>query len=378
MTNNLKFDKIIPIAKPDLPDFDKITPDLKDTFESGMVTNYKYVKRFEEAIAKYLRVKYAICVSTGTSGLMLAVRVLGLKGEVIIPSFTFSATAHSLFWNNLDIVFVDIDKESFAIDIDKIKEAITPRTSAIMPVHVFGNPCDIDKLQVIANKHNLKLIFDSAHAFGSSYKGKKIAGFGDIEVFSLTPTKTMTAVEGGIITTNNKEIYDQLVKDRVYGKNSDQNCQTIGLSARMPEFNAIIGYYNLLNLDKHIEKRKHLYGLYKKNLSDVEGISFQKLNADADCSMKDFAIVIDKEKFGIDRDELFDELEKRNIKTRKYFYPPVHRETAYEQLRTEEINLKNTDYISENILNLPFFASLKDDEVTKICDIIKDIKVKNE
>ena len=324
-------------------------------FKSKMITNHKYVKRFETAIANYLDVKYAVCVSSGTSGLMLAAKVLGLKGDIILPSFTFSATAHALKWCGLNLIFVDIDPQTFNIDVNKIEKAITPKTSGIVAVHVFGNPCDNSKLEFLAKKHNLKLLFDSAHAFGSKMKDKMIGSFGDIEVFSLTPTKILTAGEGGIITTNDYKIYQQLILDREYGKTPDYDCKTIGLSARMSEFNAILGFHNLKNIDYNIKRRLELLKIYKSELGDIEGISFQKLQESAECSLKDFPIIINKNQFGIDRNQLAEALSKENIGHRKYFYPPIHRETVYKNSLDSEENLKFTNLISDNIINLPFF-----------------------
>ncbi len=367
------FDKLMPIARPDLPPLDEIKPYLEDMFETGMITNHKFVKRFESAIAEYLQVKHAICASSGTSALMLAAKALGLKGDVITPSFTFSATVHALSWCNLNPVFVDIDRETFNIDTSKIEKAITKDTSAIVPVNVFGNPCEIDKLEKISQEFNLKLLFDSAHAFGTAYRNKKVGNFGDAEMFSLTPTKVLTAGEGGIIATNNEDVCKQIILDREYGKMPDYDCKTIGLSARMAEFNAILGFHNLQRLDENIKRRNELYKIYTSELIDIGGLTLQKLNKNAECSMKDFAIVIDNKAFGVNRDKLADALTKENIAWRKYFYPPVHKETAYKNLEISKKALPNTDFISESILTLPFFTAMTDEDVIKICNAIKRI-----
>ncbi|MBT3405562.1 DegT/DnrJ/EryC1/StrS family aminotransferase [Candidatus Woesearchaeota archaeon] len=367
-------DKFIPIARPDLPDMGDIKEDIETILKSGMITNYEFVRRFEKKIAEFLNVKYAACVSSGTSALMLAAKALDLKGEVIVPSFTFSATAHALVWCGLKPIFVDAERDTFNIDIEKVKEAITPRTSAIVPVHVFGNPCKIDELEKLSKENNLKLLFDSAHAFGTSFNGKKVGGFGDAEIFSLTPTKVLTAAEGGVVTTNNRETYEQVVLDREYGKQPNYDCKTIGISARMGEFNAILGIHNLAKLDENIKRRKKLYDFYKSELEDVKGISFQKINSSAHCSIKDFAIIIDKNLFGIDRDELAEALTEEKIGWRKYFYPPLHRETAYGNMNNRGDALPNTNFISDNILNLPFFTALKTNDIVRICNVIKKLQ----
>jgi len=366
--------RFMPIAKPDLPSLESIKKEVKQILDTGMITNHDFVKRFENAVADYIGVKHAVCVSSGTSGLMLAAKALGLKGDVIVPSFTFSATTNALRWCNLNPIFVDINKETFNIDTDKIREAITPKTSAIVPVHVFGNICDIGSINKIAEDLNLKVIFDSAHAFGAKYKEKMIGNFGNVEVFSLTPTKILTAMEGGVVTTNYKEVNESVILNREYGKTPDYDCKTLGLSARMGEFNAILGFHNLKQLERRIRRRDELSKVYRSELEHTGGIIFQKLNRDAECSLKDFAIVIDEKEFGMDRDKVAEILTKEGIGWRKYFYPPVHKETVNKDLESSKKVLPNTDYISENILNLPFFTSMTNEDVIRICKVIKGIR----
>ncbi len=367
------FEKFIPIVKPSMPKLNEIDNELKDIFQTGMITNYKYVKKFEESIKQYLGVNHAICVVNGMNALMIALKALDLKGQVIVPSFTFSASAHAIKWCGLEPVFVDVDRETFNIDTERIKEAITPETCAIMPVNVFGNPCNIEEIEKIAKENGLKVLFDSAHAIGSKYKEKRIGNFGDFEAFSMTPTKTLTSVEGGIITTNNEELYKKALLFREYGKTQDYDCKVIGLSARMPEFNAIIGLHNLERLDEDIKRRTELFNLYKKELSDVPGIIFQKINENSECSIKDLSILIDKQNFGVDRDKFVEALTKENIAWRKYFYPPVHKETVYKNIKTDDSKLQNTIFISNNVVNLPFFPTMSNEDVIKICNAVKRI-----
>jgi dTDP-4-amino-4,6-dideoxygalactose transaminase len=244
------FKNTLPIIKPTMFDPIEITSEIKEIFSSGNVTTSKYVKKFEEECARYLGVRNVVAVSSATSGLMLAVKGLGLRGEVIVPSFTFVATVHSLIWNNIKPVFVDCEEGTYNIDITKIEEKITSRTSAIMPVYVFGNPPRIRELEEIAKRNNLKLIFDSAQAFGAEYESIKAGCFGNCEVFSLSPTKVITAIEGGLVATDNDELAEFLRSARDYGKSRDgSGIDYIGLSARMSEIHALIGLKNLENIE---------------------------------------------------------------------------------------------------------------------------------
>src|SRR3989338_7449051 len=217
--------KAIPILRPTLPGIESLMPRLKEVFRSGQITNASNVREFESRAAEYLAVKYCVAVSSCTSGLTLVHKCLALKGEVIVPSFTFYATVHSLVWNNLVPVFADCREDTFNIDEKKIEPLVSKKTKAILAVYIYGNPPAIKELQRIAHRHRLKLIFDSAHAFGSRYNGLKAGRFGDAEVFSLSPTKLLTAGEGGLVATNDRLLADSLKIARNYGDNGNYNCR---------------------------------------------------------------------------------------------------------------------------------------------------------
>lgn len=367
-------DEAIPITKPTLPKYQELETEIGEIVSSGMLTNHTHVRTFEEKAAEYLGAKYVVAVSSCTSGLMLSIKLMGLKGEIILPSFTFHATAHAIEWNGLKLKFVDIDPETYLIDPEKVEENITSKTSAICGVHTFGNPCDIDHLQDIATDHNLKLYFDAAHGFGSKYKGKNVGCFGDAEVFSLSPTKLVVAGEGGLVATNDKELRDKLVLGRNYGDGGNYNCAFAGFNARMSEINALMATHTLKNVENNVKQRNYLVSRYKKLLKDIPGIGFQKITNGARTTYKDFSIYIDPEQFGMDRNVLNEKLAVQSINSKKYFYPPVHKQDAYSDYISCDKNLPVTNQISENVLSLPLWSDMPEEYIERICNSIKNIR----
>ncbi|MFC1595720.1 NeuD/PglB/VioB family sugar acetyltransferase [Candidatus Margulisiibacteriota bacterium] len=355
------------VAQPTLPDYPLLDEKFKDIAKSLLLSNFaKYSNNLELNVEKLLNVKKALTFPNGTSALMLGLKALNLTGEVILPSFTFSASGHAVVWNGLTPVFADIDPETFNIDPDDVERKITDKTSAIMAVHVFGNPVNISRLESIAQKHNLKLIFDSAHALGSQYQGKAIGGFGDMECFSLSGTKVITSAEGGLATTDNQELAEKLHLGRNYGAGPDYDCQYIGLNGKMSEFHAAIAIESLVLLGDFVEKRNKLVNLYTKRLSEIPGIIFQKVADDCISTYKDFAVIIDRKKFGMDRDRLIALLNDEGIYPKKYFYP-IHRMKAYEKINFKAEGMRNTNYVADNIVCLPIFSHMTVDTVEKIC-----------
>ena len=357
--------KGIPILRPTLPKVEELLPRLKKSLSSGQITNASNVKRFEELSAHYLGVRHSVAVSSCTAGLILVHKCLGLKGEVIVPSFTFHATAHSLLWNNLTPIFVDSREDTFNIDERRIEELITRKTSAILAVYLYGDPPDVEKLQRIADRHGLKLIFDSAHAFGSRFKGAMAGRFGDAEVFSLSPTKLLISGEGGIVATNDKTLADRLKVARNYGDSGNYDCAFNGLNARMAEFNAILGIEGLKILDKKIKCRNRIAQLYTDFFKNYKGISFQKIEKGNLSTFKDYSIIIDPVMLGIDRDAVAIALEKENIITKKYFYPPVHMQKVYSPYN--KISLPIAERLSDRVLSIPIYCSLSSKTIKKIC-----------
>jgi len=339
--------------------------------DSGTLTKGQYLVDFEDKLGSYLGVDNAMGVSSCTTGLILALKALKLTGEVILPSFTFSATAAAVVANGLTPVFVDCDPDTFNIDPSAVELAITPNTSAIIAVHIFGNPAPVDDLELIAAKRNLKLIFDAAHGFGSLLDGRTLGANGDVEVFSCSPTKLLVSGEGGVVATNIPEIAESVRMGREYGNPGDYNTRFAGLNGRMSEFHAAVGIESLSNLERNAEKRNQLAKLYKQQLSNLPGLHFQKVLPGNRCSFKDFGVAIDSQTFGLGRDEFAEALNYEGIQTRPYYDPPVHRQTAYARYYTQgDGGLPVTEKLAESILCLPMSSLMTELLVEKICKCI--------
>ncbi|PIN86301.1 hypothetical protein COV19_05835 [Candidatus Woesearchaeota archaeon CG10_big_fil_rev_8_21_14_0_10_44_13] len=368
------FSEILPITKPTMPEFSRLIVGIRKILESGMITNSTYVAEFEKETRSVLGVKNAVALSSCTSGLMLLMKAMKLKGEVILPSFTFSATGHSVIWNNLKPVFVDVDPESYLIDPELVNEAITDKTSLILGVHLFGHPCDVKALGEIARDNNLRLIYDAAHAFGSKVGKEYVGNFGDAESFSLSPTKLVTAAEGGMVTTNDDETARLMKLGRTYGDNGTLVCEYGGLSARMSEINGLLGLRTLQMVEKNVLNRNKLADIYKKELKGTPGIKYQKIREGVRSTFKDFSIYIDEKEFGLDRDRLAEALAKENIIARKYFYPPLHEQPCYGGMfRHYNAKLPVTNDVSRKVLSLPLYSHLSVEDVKKVSACVRSI-----
>ncbi len=359
------------ITKPTLPSARTLVSGLESMLESCMITNARYVRQFENRVAGCLGVEHAVALGSCTSGLILALKALGCTGEIILPSFTFYATGHAVLWNNLTPVFADCEPETYNVDPAAVEAAITPRTSGILVVHIFGNPADIDALTAIANKHNLALIYDAAHGFGSQYKGIDVGSQTDASCFSLSPTKLITAGEGGVLTTEDAQLAKKIRMARNYGDPGTYDCEILGLNARMPEFSALLGMACLDNLEQNVHVRNRLAAIYTERLGQLPGVRFQRIEPDNRSSRKDFSLLIDPNNFGLDRDTLCDALLKENIVTKKYFHPPLHEQRLFRRFCHSASNLSNTAAISSNILSLPLFSHMSEDDLDKICCAIE-------
>ncbi|MDQ3820133.1 MAG: DegT/DnrJ/EryC1/StrS family aminotransferase [Acidobacteriota bacterium] len=365
--NSPIFHHKVNIARPVLPSLEEISEELRGILESGVLTKGERLRVFEEMVAEHLGVKHAVAVSSCTSGLMLTCRALGLKGDVVVPSFTFLATASALIWSGLRPVFADVDKESFNLDPCAARAAVTPETRAMVAVHNFGNPAAIEDLQNVADRQGLRLIFDAAHAFGSLHKGRAVGAQGDAQVYSLTPTKLLVAGEGGVVATNSDEVAEGVRMGREYGSRGDYNSLFAGLNARLSEFNALLGQYGLARLERAARHRNLIAESYRDMLGSLPGLGFQKVLPDDRSSYKDFAIKVDSEAFGLSRDELALALAAENIETRKYYDPPVHRQSAYQQYAPPKRNLTNTDLLASRILCLPIWSDMEIEMASNIC-----------
>ena len=370
------FKNLVPIVKPPLKNIIKKTLlDYRKILESGMITNFEFVQKLEKEAATYIGVNHCVATASCTSALILALNALNIKdGEALIPSFTFPATAHAVHWNNLQIRLVDCDPRTFNMSVEDLQEKVTRKSRVIVPVHVFGNPCDTKAISEIAEDNKLKVIYDAAHAFGAKHNGVPVGRFGDAEVFSGSPTKAFTTVEGGIVATNNAVIAEGVRIGRNYGHHGDYNCEMPGLSARMSELHAALGLNLLPHVASDIGKRNSIARKYMQELGKLLGIRFQRITANSRSTYKDFAILIDRAKFGLSRDQLASSLEKENIMARKYFYPPIHMQKCYPELNVDDSVLPNTSYVSKNVLCLPMFSELVDEQVEGIVEAVSKIQ----
>ena len=359
----------IPLLRPTLPPFKAVEKKLKDTLESGMLSEARYVREFERKAARHLGVQYVAACSSGTAALTLALLALGIKdGEVIIPSFTYSSDGHVLLWVGLEPAFADINAKTLNLDPASIEKNITTRTKAIMPTHIFGNPCDVDAIGRIAKKHSLQVIYDATHAFGSTYRGKSVMAYGDASVISFTPTKVLTTGEGGMVVGQSKEFIEKVAQGKYNGDSFKRESEFLGITARMGEWNAILGIEGLKILPRHLRERMKLVALYKRELGAIPGIAMQEIEPHGVSNYKDFVIFVDKNTFGVSRDELLEMLRKHNIETKVYFYP-LHKKKMYTKFAPKE--LPNTELVAGQIMNLPLYSHMPEAFVRKVCLIIK-------
>ncbi len=366
------FENKINIVRPVMPAYSEMSEGVQSILRSGMVTKGEHLKTFEKAVREHLGVKHAIGVSSCTSGLMLTYRGLGLTGDVVVPSFTFMATVSALVWSGLRPVYADVNPGTTNLDPAAAEAAITPQTSAIVAVHNFGNPAEVDALWDVARRHGIKLIFDAAHGFGALYRGKPVGSQADAHIFSLSPTKLLITGEGGIVATNNDDLAEKIIMGREYGNSGNYDSAFAGLNARMPEFNALMGLHSLARLEDAAATRNQTADLYQEMLGVLPGMSFQEIAAGNRCSYKDFSVTIDPALFGLDRDELGLALAAENIDTRKYYEPPVHRQTAYQQWYDGR-SLPNTEWLAQHSLSFPMWSNMEPQVVTRICEAIQCI-----
>jgi dTDP-4-amino-4,6-dideoxygalactose transaminase len=359
----------LPFARPARPPLDRVLQRVTRSYDSGQLTNGVLVRELEERIADRLRVDHVVAVSSCTSGLMLVVQALveGRPGPVVLPSFTFSASAHAAAWNGRAPRFVECDPHTFQVDLSHA-EAALDGASALMPTHVFGAPCTPEAIEKLAAIAGVPVVFDAAHALGATFHERPIGGFGDAEVFSLTPTKPMVAGEGGLIATHDADLAARLRLGRDYGNPGDYDTRFVGLNARMSEFHAAMALESLSLLDRTLARRRELAMRYVAGLADVPGIHTQVVPVADVSTYKDFTIAVDADQFGIDRNQLVAVLAAEGIDTRNYFDPPVHRQQAY---RSEPaLCLPATEAVSRSVVSLPIYPDLSIDDVNVVIKTI--------
>ena len=367
--NTLAANQKVSIVIPEVSGGSGIGLEMEEIVRSGQLTNGARVRKFEEAAAAFLGVPHAVAVANCTSGLLLVLRALGLRGEVILPSFTFHVTAHSVVWNGLKPVFADCEDDTFCLSPDAVRKQLSPKTAAIMAVHMYGHPADIDALGAIAAERKIPLIFDAAHAMGSQWNGKRIGGFGMAEVFSFSPTKLLVAGEGGLVTTSDPQLAASLRAGRNYGDPGSYDPDLMGLNARMSELHAALALRGLDELDERIERRNQIRRSYEERLQAVPGLRFQTIRPGCRSTCKDFSILVDAAEFGASRDWLLETLQRENIEVRRYYWPPVHQQKLYQEL-WDRRPLPMTESISDSVLSLPIYTSLPDTSVERVCSTI--------
>jgi len=361
------------VTQPSLPPLVEFTEYLKDIWDSKQLTNNgKYHQQFEKELAEYLGVKYLSLFSNGTLALITALQTLRITGEVITTPFSFVATTHALHWNGIKPVFCDIEPYTFNLDPEKIEAAITPKTTAIMPVHVYGNPCDVKRIQEIADKYGLKVIYDAAHAFGVTIDGKSVLNFGDLSVFSFHATKVFNTFEGGAIVCHDKKTKQRIDYLKNFGFADEVTVVAPGINAKMNEFQAALGLLQLKYVDKEIEKRKEVARKYREGLKGINGIKFLSDLQNVKHNYQYFPIFIDKQNYGKSRDEVYESLKLQNVYTRRYFYPLISQFPTYRGLPSADpSNLPIAERVAQEVLCLPMFGDLPENIIESIISYLR-------
>ena len=366
-------DKPIYVTSPLLPSLEDFTFLLKEIWESKMLTNNgNFHQKLEEELAKYLKVPYLSLFTNGTLPLITALQAMRITGEVITTPFSFVATTHSLWWNGIKPVFVDIEPETCNLDPSKIEAAITPRTTAIMPVHVYGKPCKTKEIQEIANKYGLKVIYDAAHAFGVEINGESILNFGDMATLSFHATKVYNTLEGGALVDHDEQTKKRIDYLKNFGFASETEVVAPGINSKVDEVRAAYGLLNLKQVDHAINSRRKVAIRYRDELQGVKGITFFNDIPGVRHNYSYFPIFINAEEYGMTRDELYFKMKEHNVFGRRYFYPLISTFSTYRGLDSANPdNLPIATQMSNNVICLPMHHALSENEVEYILQIIK-------
>ena len=366
--------KQITVTSPLLPSLDDFIPMLKDIWDRKWLTNNgHYHKELEKALAEYLGVKYISLFTNGTLPLITALQAMRISGEVITTPYSFVATTHSIWWNGLKPVFVDIEEDSGNIDPEKIEAAITPHTTAIMPVHVYGTPCNMKRIQEIADVYGLKAIYDAAHAFGVKVNGESVLNAGDMSTLSFHATKVYNTIEGGALICHDEATKKRIDYLKNFGFAGETTVVAPGINSKMDEIRAAYGLLNLQQVDRAIANRKATAEKYRAALKDVPGIRMLKDIEGVHHNYAYFPIFIDENAYGISRDDLYTKLQEHNIFGRRYFYPLISTFSAYKGL--ESANPKNLPIahkLANQVLCLPMFAGLDEESANRVVDVVKN------
>lgn len=362
------YDKPILVTRSSLPPIDEYILEIQSIWESAWLTNMgSKHEKLEAELIQYLQAANVTLFTNGHLALECAIAAFGLTGEVITTPFTFVSTTHAIMRNGLTPVFCDIDPNTYNIDVNKLEDLITDKTSAIVPVHVYGNICDIDEIETIAKRYNLKVIYDAAHAFGVTINGKGIATFGDASMFSFHATKVFNTIEGGAVTFKNDDLKIILNHLKNFGITGTETVEYIGGNAKMNEFQAAMGICNLRHVDREIEKRKAVVERYRERLGGIDGIKLVQPQMGVKSNYAYFPVIFDGYK--LKRDEVFEALKNENVIARKYFYPLINSFECYKDRFTCE-ETPVAKYIADRVLTLPLYADLALEDVDRICEIL--------
>ena len=363
---------IITVTSPLLPNLDEFTDSLKEIWGSKWITNNgQFHQKLEAALAEYLKVPYVSLFTNGTLPLLTALQALRITGEVITTPYSFVATTHALWWNGIKPVFVDIDPSTGNIDPQKIEAAITPRTTAILPVHVYGKPCDTEAIQAIADKYGLKVIYDAAHAFGVEVNGESLLNAGDMSTLSFHATKVFNTIEGGAMVMHDEKTKQRIDYLKNFGFANEIEVVGPGINSKMDEIRSAYGLLNLKQVDAAIAARQKVAVAYRKALRNVDGISFWDDMPGVRHNYSYFPIFIDVEKYGMTRDELYMKMKDQGVWGRRYFYPLISEFSTYRGLESSRSeNLPNAHMMADTVICLPMHHALTKEEIDKIIMVI--------
>lgn len=368
------FEKLIPVTRPVFPTVEEVTEKLRDIWDSKWLTNNgPQHTMLERELKNFLKVPHLSLFNNGTIALMVACRSLRLSGAVLTTPFTFAATPHVLSWNNITPIFCDVDEETMNIDAEKIEQMITPQTTAILAVHVFGTPCAMEKIREVADRYGLKIIYDAAHAFGEEIDGQGIGNFGDISMLSFHATKIFHTVEGGALVMKDEHVKQRIDLLKNFGIKNEEEVVMPGINGKLDEVRAAIGRIMLNYVEDERQKRLRLHEIYNEELAEVEGLRLMpKCAANVKLNYQYYVVRVDEKIFGRSRDFVHDAFKNFNVYTRKYFHPLCSEYTCYRQLNSSSpANLPVANVVGQQVLSLPMYGALTEDDVRKICAILK-------
>lgn len=368
--------KPIYVTQPSLPNLQEFIPYLEQIWENKILTNNgPFHQQLEKELAAFLGVPYISLFANGTLALVTALQVLRITGEVITTPYSFVATTHSLWWNNIKPVFVDIEPEFCNLDPDKIEAAITPKTTAILPVHVYGNPCKVERIKKIADTYGLKVIYDAAHCFGVKHKGLGICNYGDLSILSFHATKVFNTMEGGAIVSHDDATKQRIDYLKNFGFEDETTIMAPGINSKMNEMQSALGIVQLKHYHENIKKRKLTADTYRKKLAGLKGITLLAEPVETESNYAYFPVFVNEKEYGLSRDQLYEKLKQNGIFGRRYFYPLISEFSMYKALDSANPeNLKMAEKIAEQVICLPIYPGLHEKDVMNIIDYLTDNK----